>query len=70
MCDKENAYSQYLSQAELARELKDAVDSLYDPERFIGFNKYVNYNKYVKYMRAVTDKIITMDEYRLIKEFY
>jgi len=64
MCDKENAYSQYLSQAELARELKDIVDSLYDPERFIGFNKYV------KYMRAVTDKIITMDEYRLIKEFY
>ena len=64
MCDKENAYSQYLSQAELARELKDTVDSLYDPEHFIGFNKYV------KYMRAVTDKIITMDEYRLIKEFY
>ena len=57
-------YTKYIDRALKAQELKNLVDELYDPDRFAGFNKRV------KYMRAVTDKVITMEEYKLILEFH
>ena len=57
-------YTKYIDRALKAQELKKLVDELYDPNRFVGFNKRV------KYMRSVADKVITMEEFKLILEFY
>lgn len=57
-------YTKYIDRVLKAQEIKNLVDELYDPDRFVGFNKRI------KYMRAVTDKVITMEEYKLILEFY
>lgn len=57
-------YKEFIDRGLKAQELKKLVDELYDPNRFVGFNKRV------KYMRAVADKVITMEEFKLILEFY
>lgn len=57
-------YKEFIDRGLKAQELKKLVDELHDPIRFGGFNKRV------KYMRAVADKVITMEVFKRILEFY